>query len=106
MNITPSLEMVAVLSGAVMLSMTGTWLVLRKCTGVGVDRPDQRRKTHDIPTLRLGGLPIFVTLMAGFALSAIIRPEMLAQWWPVILTNVLIFAIGFLDDLRPLGARV
>jgi UDP-GlcNAc:undecaprenyl-phosphate GlcNAc-1-phosphate transferase len=44
--------------------------------------------------------------MVGFALTSWRHPAFLAEWWPVILCNVLIFTIGFLDDLRPLGARV
>lgn len=105
-SITPSLEMVSILVGAVCLSAFITSLVLRKFKTIGIDRPDQDRKKHEVPTPRLGGLPIYITMMAGFGLMALLKPTFLDEWWPLILTNTLIFAIGFLDDIRPLGARV
>ena len=106
MTATPSLEMISILAGAIGLSAGGTWLVLHKFKTIGIDHPDQGRKQHETPTPRLGGLPIYITLMAGFSIMALLKPHFLIDWWPVILTNTLIFAIGFLDDLKPLGARV
>ncbi len=105
-SITPSLQMITILAGSIGLSAGITLLVLRKFKTIGIDRPDQERKMHEKPTLRLGGLPIYITMMAGFALMALIKPRFLDEWWPLILTNTLIFAIGFLDDLKPLGAKV
>jgi UDP-GlcNAc:undecaprenyl-phosphate GlcNAc-1-phosphate transferase len=106
MHIIPSTINIATFLGATALCAAGTGLMLRKRLKVGLDRPDTRRKLHQAPIPRLGGLPIFVTLMAGFALTSWRHPGFFDQWWPVILTNVLIFTIGFLDDLKPLGARV
>lgn len=105
-SIAPSLEMVSILVGSIGLCAGGTILVLRKFKTLGIDRPDQGRKRHETPTPRLGGLPIYITLMAGFLVMALLKPQFLSKWWPLILTNTLIFAIGFLDDIKPLGAKV
>lgn len=105
-NITPSLQMLSILAGSLGMSAGITLLVLRKFKTIGIDHPDQGRKQHKTPTPRLGGLPIYLTMMAGFALMALLKPMFLGTWWPIILTNTLIFAIGFLDDLKPLGARL
>ena len=103
---TPSLEMIAVLAGSVGLCAGMTLFVLRKFKTIGIDRPDSGRKTHDKPTPRLGGLPIYITLMAGFGVMALAKPRFLEEWWPLILTNTLVFALGFVDDVKPLGAKV
>ncbi|MCE9520399.1 MAG: undecaprenyl/decaprenyl-phosphate alpha-N-acetylglucosaminyl 1-phosphate transferase [Verrucomicrobia bacterium] len=106
MQIYPSIFNILMFLGALILCATGTWIVLRNPLRVGLDQPDARRKLHEVPTPRLGGLPIFITLLAGFAVAALRFPGFLDEWWPVILTNVIIFTIGFLDDVKPLGAKV
>ncbi len=106
MQIFPSIFNAGVFLGAIALCATGTWIVLRNRMLVGMDQPDTRRKLHAAPTSRLGGLPIFITLMAGFALATLRYPGFLGDWWPVILTNTMIFTVGLIDDVKPLGARV
>nr|WP_082408779.1 MraY family glycosyltransferase [Verrucomicrobium spinosum] len=93
-------------TGAILVSALGTWLIIRQNSGLGMDHPDQHRKLHTTPVPRLGGLPVFVALCLGFAFATWWLPDFFAQWWPIILTNLLIFSVGFADDLRPLGARV
>jgi UDP-GlcNAc:undecaprenyl-phosphate/decaprenyl-phosphate GlcNAc-1-phosphate transferase len=102
----PSLEIFGILLMAITLSALGTWLVIKRVTGFGMDAPDGGRKTHVGIIPRLGGLPIFLVLLGGFALSNYKFPWFMEKWWPVLLCNSLIFIIGFIDDLRPLGARV
>ncbi len=102
----PSIINVLFFLAATALCAAGTWLLLRKQMAFGMDQPDARRKLHEAPKSRLGGLPIFITLMGGFALAALKHPGFLSVWWPVILTNTIIFTIGFLDDVKPLGAKV
>jgi len=94
------------LIGSLVLSTLGTWWVLRWRWRVGLDKPDSHRKSHEIPISRLGGLPIFVTLALGFAALIIRRPDFLGAWLPIILGNCVIFAVGFIDDIKPLGAKV
>lgn len=98
--------MVVILIGAIIISATVTLLVLRKGGNLAMDTPDGRRKTHTHVTPRLGGLPIFVTLMAGFLVAAIKFEGFYSHWWPLILANTLMFSVGFFDDLKPMGARM
>jgi UDP-GlcNAc:undecaprenyl-phosphate GlcNAc-1-phosphate transferase len=104
----PSLTNVLAFLGSVALCATLTSGVLRYQRGVGFDTPDDHRKKHDRTISRLGGLPIFVTLMLGIVITLWIVPSqhVSQEWWPVIFANTLVFLIGFLDDLRPLGARL
>lgn len=102
----PSPMMWAVFATSILVSGLGTWLIIRQKSGWGLDHPDQHRKLHSTAVPRLGGLPVFVALSLGFAFTTWWLPGFFQQWWPVILTNLLIFAVGFADDLRPLGARV
>lgn len=102
----PSLKLMLVFIGALGLCMGLTWLVLRKPGALGMDRPDEHRKKHGRVISRLGGLPLFITLLAGMAFMAWNLPESERPWWPLILCNAIVFGIGFLDDLKPLGARI
>lgn len=106
MKLAPSLEMIGVLCTSTILSALGTMLIVRRKGSLGLDRPDERRKQHAHVVSRLGGLPIFITLMIGFGAAIWKLPEMFDRWWPVILTNIIVFGIGFADDLKPLGAKV
>ncbi|MEM7145824.1 MAG: MraY family glycosyltransferase [Verrucomicrobiota bacterium] len=76
--------------------------------GVGMDTPDQFRKGHGRSISRLGGLPIFLSLLAVSACATIIQPALFtnSKWAAVILCNLLIFALGFVDDIRSLGAKI
>lgn len=102
----PSTINILTFVGAIALSAVITALVLQKGSRWGMDQPDDRRKRHDAPIPRLGGLPLFITLMAGFVAMEIRFEEFFTRWMPLIVTNVIIFAVGFVDDLKPQGARV
>ena len=102
----PSLINTLVFLCALGICAYGTSVVLKRAGSIGLDEPDERRKSHAQPIARLGGLAIYLTLMAGFAFAALRMPGFLEKWWPVILTNTMLFAVGFADDLRPLGAKV
>jgi UDP-GlcNAc:undecaprenyl-phosphate GlcNAc-1-phosphate transferase len=92
--------------GAFTLSALATYGLIRRFNGFGLDQPDDHRKAHDRPVSRLGGAAIFLTLALGFIALAFRLPEMLNEWAAVIAANAIIFSIGFLDDLNPLGARI
>lgn len=102
----PSLINIVVFFSAIALSALGTALVLRQQWRWGMDAPDKKRKQHEKTVSRVGGLPIFLTLSSGFVFMAWRFPQFIENWWPIILTNSLIFAVGFIDDLKPLGAKV
>ncbi|MCB1227493.1 MAG: undecaprenyl/decaprenyl-phosphate alpha-N-acetylglucosaminyl 1-phosphate transferase [Verrucomicrobiales bacterium] len=93
-------------TGSLLISVLGILLILKRPQLLGVDSPDGYRKQHTKPISRLGGLPIFIALCSGFVVLAIRRPDFLGEWTPVIIGNVIVFGVGFLDDLHPLGARV
>ena len=100
--------MTLLLLSAAFMSASVTWLLIRYNSKVGMDSPDGHRKVQDRPISRLGGFPIYITLMCGCAFSVFHFEDehFVTKWWPVVLCNSLIFLIGFLDDLKPLGARV
>src|SRR5262245_6008089 len=75
MNTYPSVVNLAIFAGSIFLSWVGTWAVLRWKGSWGVDRPDDRRKRHERPISRLGGLPIFIALMTGFIIMELRFPE-------------------------------
>lgn len=93
-------------AGALFLSAASTWLLLKKPGVLGLDQPDNFRKHHAQPVLRLGGGPIFLALCGGFLVLALRQPEFAHKWLAIMVTNALIFAVGFLDDLHPLGAKI
>lgn len=91
---------------ALLVAGAATYLLVKRSGQLGLDAPDSHRKRHERPVSRLGGLAIFTTLSAGFLVLALRLPEFLQKWLPIILTNALMFSVGFLDDLRPLGAKI
>lgn len=75
--------------------------------GWGLDTPDLARKQHAGPVPRTGGLPlflVFVVIWIGLGLTG--RSPLNGEWWGVLGGGVIFFALGFMDDLHPLGAKV
>ena len=92
--------------GALILSAFVTFLLVRHRGQIGKDAPDEHRKQHAAPVSRLGGVAVFISLSIGFLILAIRLPHFIEAWYPIIIANTLMFSIGFLDDLRPMGAKV
>jgi UDP-GlcNAc:undecaprenyl-phosphate GlcNAc-1-phosphate transferase len=91
----------------VALALAATPVMLRLAErGVGLDRPDQYRKTHRQPVSRLGGVPLFAVFLFAAAAVVWMRPEVLGRWGAVVVACALMFGLGLWDDLKPLGARV
>ena len=55
------------------------------------------------PISRLGGLAMVAASTVGLILLAALRPKL--EWAPALITIGLLFALGFWDDLHPLGAK-
>ncbi|OAI55365.1 hypothetical protein AYO49_05610 [Verrucomicrobiaceae bacterium SCGC AG-212-N21] len=106
MNAYPSLVNLAIFAGSIFLSWAVTWSLLRWKGAWGVDRPDGGRKRHDRPIARVGGLPIFIALMTGFLIMELRFHDFMSRWWPLVVSNIIIFAVGFIDDLKPQGAKI
>lgn len=72
----------------------------------GTDAPDNVRKTHTGKISRLGGLPLFLVFAAGATWLGLTEPGFVDRWKPVLITTSLMFVLGFIDDIRPLGAKI
>lgn len=83
-----------------------TYLLINSPSGFGIDKADEIRKTHQGKIPRIGGLPIFIGLIICCIICHFYNEHFLENWWPVILSCTLIFIVGFIDDLYPLGAKV
>ena len=93
--------------GGLLISSLVTSRIVRHQRGWGIDQPDGVRKLHEAPVPRIGGAGVFAAFVLAVALLGVFAGfEFVIDWWPVWLCNLLMFGVGFLDDLRPLGARV
>ncbi len=99
-------EMACYFGGAMLVAALGTWWILQRGGSIGLDEPDTRRKLHGKATLRLGGAPIFLAVGLASLVAGFIGGLGWSRWLPVAICNALIFSVGFVDDLKPLGARV
>lgn len=105
----PSLHLATVFACSVLLCLLLTKLLLKWQVKFGLDHPDGDRKQHDKVIPRLGGLPIFLTLAAGLMYAPYGLHDggrRVGDWWPIVICLCTIFAVGFADDLKPLGAKV
>ncbi len=78
----------------------------------GHDPVDPSRKVHSVPIARTGGICLIVPfLVAGVLVTLFlgdtVRGEaLLKEWGWMLLGCLAMFALGFADDLHPLGARL
>ncbi len=100
------LEMTCYFGGALLVAALGTWWILHRGGRIGLDEPDTRRKLHEKAISRLGGAPIFLAVGLASLVAGYIGGLGWTRWLPVAVCNALIFSVGFVDDLKPLGARV
>lgn len=77
----------------------------QKPSKLGSDAPDLFRKSQSEPISRLGGVPIFLSLFA--VLSALRLTDNIhgSHFNALMVSNGLMFFVGFIDDLSPKGAR-
>lgn len=96
-----------VLLGAFVLSVLATWLsILYARRRNLVDHPGQRR-SHTQPTPRGGGIGIVASILVVWGLSAFSSLPFFAFSGVVLMLPLLLVAgIGWLDDHRPLSARI
>ena len=75
---------------------------------LAVRRGTSFHQTHHRPVPRAGGLALaFLFLVAGIATQQWlpVYPDRVAENWGILILSLAMFALGFWDDLRPLGAR-
>ncbi|OYW76323.1 MAG: hypothetical protein B7Z37_09170 [Verrucomicrobia bacterium 12-59-8] len=99
-------EMASYFSGALLVAALGTWWILKRGGRIGLDKPDTRRKLHEKAISRLGGAPIFLAVGLASIVAGYIGGLGWTRWLPVAVCNAMIFSVGFVDDLKPLGAKV
>jgi len=92
---------------SLVLTPVARWLALR---AGAVDVPDGRR-VHQQPTARFGGLAIFLSMVIGLLLAALVDPFTAAALAPrtregfvLIAGAIAMVIIGTIDDRRGLGA--
>ena len=84
------------LVAALAISFAATPIVKIFAEKVGaMDIPDEKRRIHDHPIPRLGGLAIFL----GFILSVVLFADITPQLQGILLGAIIIVAIGALDDI-------
>src|ERR671913_1901882 len=76
-------------------------LLVRFAVGRNLLDVPNLRSSHEVPTPRLGGVAIFLGMLAGVAL---LRPVGL---WPLLAAAALVWAVGLADDLSnlPFGVK-
>jgi UDP-GlcNAc:undecaprenyl-phosphate GlcNAc-1-phosphate transferase len=109
---------------AFLVTMLATPLIRRVAISQGIiDRPDQHRKLHSMPIAYLGGVAVFLGLMAGifYSYAAMkfpflmefhksehfydgIFPNPVPPW--VALGMTVIVLVGFIDDVHGISPRV
>lgn len=99
-------ESTAYFVGALLVAGLGALWIIRRGGSVGLDEPDDRRKQHEKAIPRLGGAPIFLAVSLACLVAGYIGGLGWTRWLPVAICNALMFSVGFVDDLKPLGARV
>lgn len=67
-----------------------------------IDVPDEKRRVHDHPIPRMGGLAIFI----AFILSVLIFADITRQVQGILIGAVVIVIVGVIDDIIPLSAML
>lgn len=106
MSYWPALSCALVGMGFVLITLP-FFLRIRWLTSL-VLRGEDLHHTHKAPVPRLGGLVLVTAFLAVELFIALVHPEArpkVSGRPVVILASLAVFALGFWDDIRPLGAR-
>lgn len=97
------LKLVFCFSLAFVISFAATPLVKALAYKIGaIDVPDGARRVHKTPIPRLGGLAIFY----GFLVSVLFFADLDTQLRGILIGALLIVAMGMVDDVKQLGAKI
>lgn len=99
-------EMAGYFTGTLLIAALATWWIVKRGGKIGLDTPDSRRKLHEKAIPRLGGAPIFLATGLACVVAGCIGGLGWSRWLPVAICNALMFSVGFVDDLKALGAKV
>jgi Fuc2NAc and GlcNAc transferase len=89
---------------AALVSAAGTAVALAYARRRGLLDAPGRRRSHRVPTPRGGGVGLVVSILAVAPWLGVEAAR--AAWAPIIAAFVAVAAIGWLDDHRPLPARL
>jgi UDP-GlcNAc:undecaprenyl-phosphate GlcNAc-1-phosphate transferase len=92
--------------GFMVALLTTPWVIRLAQSGVGLDLPHEKRKSHVVPIPRIGGAPIMLATSLGLIVILTMQPQQATNWFPVLLGSLLMYGLGLFDDLRPLGAKI
>lgn len=73
--------------------------------GFGLDVADEHRKRHKKPVSRLGGVPILLAILIPSGLVWFLVADSRSIEIPVLVGAIIMFGLGFWDDIKPIGAR-
>lgn len=93
------------LLGFLVALFTTPWVIRLSQRGIGLDMPHESRKRQKGAIPRLGGAPIMLATSLGLIIILAIHPDLSSSWFPVLLGTLLMYGLGLLDDIRPLGAK-
>jgi UDP-GlcNAc:undecaprenyl-phosphate GlcNAc-1-phosphate transferase len=89
-----------------LVSVFSTPFVIRLAhRGIGLDYGNESRKKQEIPIPRLGGMPLMLSISIGLLVIFAVRPSNVTNWFPVLVGSLMMYGLGLVDDLRPLGAK-
>lgn len=95
---------------AISVCILVVWLVKKQAERTGLIQHANDRSSHTDPTPTGGGLGIIAGCLAGVAVTVTTASDgHLADFFPILLAlclATLVGALGFLDDLKPLSARL
>src|ERR1700677_3696615 len=98
------LAVVFFIFGFIVSLVVTPWVIaFSRKRAIGLDDPNANRKRHTEPISRMGGLPIVVALSLGLVGILLWKGAGILNWQPVLIGSLLMFGLGFWDDLRPLG---
>jgi Fuc2NAc and GlcNAc transferase len=84
-------------------AFAATWLILRNAGTLGLVQPPNARSSHTVPTPSGGGVGIVAGGIVATGFAALHTP---AAALLVLVTSLIIAAIGFYDDRKPLRASL
>jgi UDP-GlcNAc:undecaprenyl-phosphate GlcNAc-1-phosphate transferase len=112
---------IGVLAAAFVVALFATPILRRLAIKFGViDRPSDPRKVHKIPVAYLGGVAVFLGIIAGIVFAAVGVGPGLVEFhatqfveevqfvvpWSVVLGMTVIVLVGVIDDVQGISPRV
>lgn len=91
--------------GFLVAVLTTPWVIRISHQGIGLDAPTEGRKMQGTPIPRLGGMPIMLALALALTFILLRQPAPSADWFPILVGSVLMYALGLCDDIKPIGAK-